>query len=257
MTEIKIGLISELKNKKKYLNFISFKKIKIKIENLNNYNAKIICAIIPYTYEKISKLTAEKREGILKNIAKLFKFYEVNDIIYERKLKELFTEQKFPGDFKVVMGDKIFRRLIPDTIKKIMKTRKMTNLNTRLGISDNSMSFITEYLIKKLCYDSKQMKIYTRNIKKANTIEEKILEETGLPLQIFSSSDKYFDKSDIFIDVDENKIKFKDALIDKIEYELEIPGYDIDTADLAECLSLSPNEIKIKYLSGDREIFSF
>jgi hypothetical protein len=250
-------LISELNCGASFFHKI-FGRVLVKIVDLPGFNATIYAVVLPFNASELEKMPVKRRAKFLNKALRIFKKNDIKSIIYTREVKKIFSGQSIPTKyqgFSVFTGKGVFHEFVPEAVRRIMNRKNMSNLNMRLGISDRAMSIVTEYLVKNLCYDSKYIKIYTENLNKANELEDKVYNETGLALQISPLENRDLYKSDIFIDVDELKIRMgRDLSVDGfVPVNVSVPGFDIDPMDLVECLGLRLGDIKIKCLtSGDK-----
>ena len=168
-----------------------------------------------------------KLEDILKRRFKEQEnIYLVSNELKESKINLIMDEQ----NVKYITEEKIKKYLIFDILKYILKLNNKELSDLELTILVNNTSNINMYLMEELAKQIKSLKIVSLNIHKFRTLEEKLYNDYGIPIQFSNSYRKSLEKSKFIINLDFN--------------EFEINEYEIfDKAIIINCIK---DNIKIK-----------
>ena len=254
---IKFGVISERKEngvrESKLKSFFKRGKVSASVLHLPDLDAEALIVTLPLTAEKMQNTGEEKLRKVLVLALKELKMWGVTRAVFTRELKQVYSTDVSGAGVQIVTGEQAFYRLIPQAVKRVNAILNKEKLSSKLGISDRGMSKITEYLIDKLCFDSKYISVYTDNLPAAAALREEVFDRTGLTIDVANTLD-VSNNPDIMIDVDKRKVRVgRDFFVDGFEVDAEIEGYDVDSLELAECLGLK--EVKIKYLrNGNKRL---
>ena len=112
------------------------------------------------------------------NIEKIFKKEGVEKAVYT---KEVATRNPIT-DIEFTDGRSLFKKLLPDITKKVIKIAGIDKQNSLLAIIDNQLDGEIETLIEKLYGDFKHIILITDNTVRAKEIAEKALDEYGLTI---------------------------------------------------------------------------
>lgn len=170
------------------------------------------------------KYSEAKLKKILNNNLK----YPQNKYLISNKLKEN-NACKIMRELnqECITEEKIKKYLIFETIKYIYN-KELCDLEITLLV--NNTSSLNMYLIEQLATKVKTLKIVSLNIKKFKSLEEKLYNEYGIPIQFSNNYRKSLEKSKLIINFDFS--------------EFEINEYEIfNNAIIINCIK---DNIKIK-----------
>lgn len=111
-----------------------------------------------------------------KNCSRIFYKTKVCDIVL------LTNCEILENDFNVVDGNLTFFRMIPDYVRKLVKSM---GKDTSVALLDKNLSTDACILLKKLCDICKNVKIVTENEKKAKTVCEDMMKNYGIVTDYF------------------------------------------------------------------------
>jgi len=246
---------------------------------LNEFDADVLFVFLPITAEKLNDLSEAKLRKLMLSAFKELKLWNVTRAILTRAVKSAYAPvgTTAPGrpfnidgrpsnidgrppqndaehmGIQIVTGEQAFYRLIPQAVQRAYPMLNTEKLKSKLGISDRGMSKITEYLIDRLCFDSKYISVYTDNLRAAAVLRDEVFDRTGLTIGV-GLLNAANNNTDVFIDVDRRKIRIgRDIFVDGFEADIGLEGYDVDSLELCECFGLK--DIKIKYLrNGNKRL---
>lgn len=114
------------------------------------------------------------------NIEKIFKREGVETAVCTKSA----ANQKSFVSIELADGVNLFRSLLPDIIKKVIKIAGIDKQNSTLAIIDEQLEREAEILIEKLYGDFKYIILITNNTARAKEICRKALDEYGLTIEI-------------------------------------------------------------------------
>jgi len=157
-----IGVIAseaERKSKEKWYEF--WKRDKAEYFYIENYDLSLV---ITYTSQNIDKIF--KREG-------------VENAVFTK----LASSQKSFEEINIANGINLFKSLLSDITKKVIKIAGINRQSSSLVIIDEQLSSEAESLIERLYGDFKYITLVTDNTTRASEISKKALDEYGLTIE--------------------------------------------------------------------------
>lgn len=190
---------------------------------------KKICFIYKNIFNVVTKKNIESSEIWVLPIKEKYseaKFKKIlnNNLKYLQKKYLISNKLKENNAYKImrelnqeyITEEKIKKYLIFETIKYIYN-KELCDLEITLLV--NNTSSLNMYLIEKLATKVKTLKIVSLNISKFKSLEEKLYNEYGIPIQFSNNYRKSLEKSKLIINFDFSEFEineyeiFNDAII--------------------------------------------
>jgi len=227
-----IGVVTEAKDKNILQRIFKFLNVKI-IETEEN-PFKLVMVSIPYSKQKLEKVSLRRISQLLKKSVKKARKSGAEKVIWSQPIMRLMCEKglEMPEAF-LSDGKLFFLRLAPACIRQTAAETGEKLIYQSVCISDSKMDRISEYLLRELCYDTKRMTVVTQNRDRAERFCEAFFEESGLWVEVRSDLPK---QAGILIDVDGGFIRFGNALyIRDIDFGYKLFECDVKSIDIAAC----------------------
>lgn len=151
-------------------------------------------------------LNSESSGSLLKDFVKRFKYkilpvaeYGFNFVVVrdDQNCSRIFnkngvenvvimTDADVEGcDFKIINGDIVYKRMMPEIVRKTLKSR---GRESTIAIVDKNLSVDCSILVDKLCEICNSAVIVTENTKMAEKISEKLMEQYGAVVEVTDGS---------------------------------------------------------------------
>lgn len=231
-----IGIVTEAKDKTRNQFLTRFFKIYSKawIKNMSNPFDSLVL-ILPYSKKRLANMSGRR---LLKTIEKAVAYMKkcgADKVVVSDFLCGVLTAKSIACEaFGQGKTKKLFLTLAPECVRKTAELIGLDLLNASICISDTKMDRISEYLIRTLCYDTKNLTVITQNTLAAEKFCEAFFDETGLYVGIRETASRLFD---VFIDVDEGLIRFgRDIFVRDVDFKYDFDGYKVKSLAAAACL---------------------
>ena len=169
------------------------------------------------------------------NIEKIFKKEGVENAVCTKSA----ANQKSFVTVELSDGINLFKNLLPDITKKVLKIAGIDKVSSTLAIIDEQLDGKVEVLIEKLYGDFKYIILITNNTARAREISKKALEEYGLTIEIVGINTRA--NCDIAIKIGSGSAKLPKhtILIDaSCEHNKTNKNLTINWVDLSKTISL-------------------
>lgn len=230
-----IGIVSEYTGEKKkfYL-----KKYVTEIISDERNPFEFTAVRLPYTADRIIKMTEKRRMLLVKKAVILLKKAGISHIVLTNGLKKYSNEiMAVCGGISVADGRKEFYKYIPDAVRIAAKKCSIELLDAKVCISTIRADRITEYLLRELCYDIKNLTVCTEDAENAKMLCRDFSEETGFFPKITSAVQNSPNKADVLIDLDNNRVRIgRNVVIDGVEFDFNLNDFEVNMLDIALCL---------------------
>lgn len=245
---MKIGIITTPKAYKRRF-FLSgiFGKIKVEEVKSSANPFELVVGVLPISREKLKKMTARKMERLLLNAKDRLRRFGAENIVYTDFIKNLCCEKGILRDVTSDdSGDKLFLTMIPRCIRETAKKCGMNLLDTSVCIRTDKAGRISEYLMRSLCFDTKNMLLCTKNKETAQKICDTFFEETGLLVRNIGFDEK---PGEIVIDIEKRYVSFgKDLYVNAVDMGFDLDGYSVKHQEIAAFLKgYKPDSPEWKY----------
>ncbi len=232
-----IGLVSEPKDYTRKILIKGLLGIEIRDRIISEQNPfELEVGILPFSKKRMDRMSPQRfTDKILKVKKRLIK-HGAEKVIISRKIKNLCEAKGIRiNELSDVDGKKLFLRLIPFCLREITKKCGIDLMSKPVCIRDTEMDRISEYLMRALCFDVKNLIVCTKNTERAYAVCEAFYDETGFWVHV---ADDAFCSAAITIDVDNALLSVgRELCICEAEFGYELEGYDASHTDLAVCLS--------------------
>ena len=251
---MKIGILSECQRQSESGRRVPFWKkpsctIEVIDEERNGF--ELIAVQLPYTLEQLEVLSEKKRRAALYHACDILLSHNISKAVYTAGMKRLFS----PSDawnIRILQRGELFSRFMPDLVRCLTKKYRLDRLSARLGISDAGLSYVTQRLMCELCFDARYIQLYTSELVRGEDLSERFSDEFGIPVTVAQAGGSV--RCDILIDLDRQKLRIgRDLVVDGLELDFEVGGYDVDTMEIGNGLDIPPGTDRIRYcISGKK-----
>lgn len=245
---MKVGLVTQPRT---YTGRIFLKRIlgiRIKEEIKSALNPfDLVVGIVPFSEYRLKKMKGSRLETVIRKQQLYLSGCDVKKFVYSDFLKGLCKEKRVlldeVGD---EAGNAVFLKLSPICVRHTAKKCGMDLMNALVCIRDVKAGRISEYLMRELCFDTKNLVLCTQNKEHAENICEEFFEETGF---LVNTLDYCIPKADICIDVDLGEISFgPDLYVRTLDMGFELNGHEVRHTEIAACLpEMWTSEIRWRY----------
>lgn len=231
-----IGIVSEYTGENQKV--FCFKKSVKEIISDEHNPFELTAIRLPYTVDRIEKMTEKRRISLMKKAVLRLKKSGVNQIVLTDGLKQYRNEIMAVCDgISVAEGRKEFYKYIPDAVRVAAKKCSIELLDAKVCISTIRADRITEYLLRKLCYDIKNLTVCTEDTEKAKMLCREFSEETGFFPKITAAVQNSPNRADVLIDLDNARVRIgRNVVIDGVEFDFNLNGFEVNMLDVALCL---------------------
>ena len=238
---MRIGIICECQRKRLF-----FRRMRV-IRLIHPRGFEVTAAELGVSAERLEKLRERRPKKfvkILRRAERVFISDCIKNVVVENSLKSALDGFSF-GCVSIARGESEFYRFLPQIIKRHKEERELGD-RISLGIRAFDADRRAEFLIDALYREFKSIDIYLKNPHSDNAqwLSERVFDETGLLLGIFgerTASAEY----DVFADLQSNRLRIgQDTLINKIELDVDLLGFDINSMDLSAAAEMKKCGIK-------------
>lgn len=232
-----IGIVSEYTGENQKI-FCLKKSIKEIITDGNN-PFELTTVRLPYTADRIKKMTGKCRILLIKKAVVFLKKSGVSHIVLTDFLKKYSNEITVVcGGIPIADGRKEFYKYIPDAVRIAAKKCSIELLDAKVCISTIRADRITEYLLRELCYDIKNLTVCTEDTENAKMLCRGFSEETGFFPKITSTVQNSPNKAEVLIDLDNGRVRVgRNVVIDGVEFDFNLNDFEVNMLDIAFCLT--------------------
>ncbi len=245
---VSIGLITErLTKERKYI----FEGCKKKVIYSDKNPFELIVGEIPFSRERMPSVKERVLVRYVKKAEKLLKGNGAESIVLSDNIKgSLVDWERFERNTQQKRD--IFLHTVPHAIRQFAPGCGVDLMEARVCIRDSKMDRISEYLMRELCYDIKNLVICTQNEKDGADLCEQFCDETGMPIKICKNISH--GAVDVFIDVDNGFVRIgRDIVIDGIKLDFDLGGYAADSLEIASYIKdFNPVGKVEKYFSNKK-----
>lgn len=241
-----------IKKKRRISN--KLKKLIYLIKNIFNIitlkNEELNICVLPFK----EKVSLRKLDKIIKKISKNkyllnSKFVICNDLIKVdiKERLDMYKLSYFDGNkIKQMLTFKILE-YINDLQKKEANTREIT-------ILCNEYSEVNQFIINKLAFEYKVVRIVSKKIYQFKKLEEILYNENGIAIQLSNSYKKSLKKTDLILNLDFNTQELN-------EYEINLSAIIVNIGNKVKIKSklfngIIINSCKIKFSENIRQLFT-
>ena len=196
-------------------------------KNINNINIWIL----PY----MKDISLKKLEKIMR---KEFMNKEVKLILSSNLKKKDIIDIFDKYNVQYISGNLAKRELLFKVMSYINKLQKKKQNEREITILTNEIIEENINLITRIAFESKSIKIVSKNINKYKNLEEKLYNENGIAIQFSNSYRKSLKNSDIIINLDFTEVEIN-------EYEINSNAIIINTENRLRIKAKSFNGILI------------
>ncbi len=225
---VSIGLITERLTKERKCIFEGCKK-KVIYSDKNPF--ELIVAEIPFSKERMSSMKEKVLMRYAKKAEKLLKKSGTEAIVLSDNIKGSLVDW---GNFEKNIQQKrdIFLHTVPHAIRRFAPECGVDLMEAKVCIRDSKMDRISEYLMRELCYDIRNLIICTQNEKNGADLCEQFCDETGMPIKICRNIS--YGAVDVFIDVDNGFVRIgRDIVVDGIKLDFDLGGFRADSLEIS------------------------
>ncbi len=249
---MKIGIIATPKAYKRRFFLWEILKI-IKIEEIKSAANpfELIMGVIPLSDVRLKKMSPQKAERLLLNAKDRLKRFGAEKVLYTDFIKNVCREKGILRDMTTDdSGDKLFLMLMPRCIRETAKKCGMNLLETSVCIRTDKAGRISEYLMKSLCFDTKNIVMCTKNKEHAQKNCDSFFEETGLLVRNIGFNEV---PNGIVIDTEKRSVSFgRDLYVNEVDMGFNLDGYIVKHREIAAILKgYKPDNLKWKYSYSD------
>lgn len=256
---MRIGIVSEcIREEEKALKRFWIRKyVTETISDINN-PFEVVVLKLPYTLEKIRTMSGKRRASVFRKTVGFLEKEAVDSVVLSNGLKDYQNEiacicQKF----SVADGFKLFYKFVPDAVRRISDRCSLKLLDAKVCISSMQEDRITEYLVREMCYDIKNLTICTNDVKRVKLFCDDFAKETGFFPRVVDINNCASRKvADIFVDIDENKVRIgRNVVIDGVNFDFKLNGYPVNMLDIVACLKeIDVSDRVISYNCGKNKL---
>ena len=195
-----------------------------------------LAAILPYKTKSLQKMSASKlNRRLCQGYSKLCTL-GAEKIVLAKEIKQIISEKNITLPFIPAKNEKqLFFRYVPAALRKTAEKCGINLLEAFICIRDSKMDRITEYLIRELCYDIKNLTVETQNIPRAKVFCDRFFEETGFSVNLSATTPRNFD---VLINADNCYFQIGQTLsVSEFDFGYELYGFDVASIDIADFLN--------------------
>lgn len=231
-----IGLVSEPKvyTRKILIRGMLGLSVSDKVTNAENpFDLEV--GILPFSRRQMDKMSARSLSARIIKLKKRLIHKGAQQVLISRGLKKLCDGKGIVlEELSDINGKNLFLRLAPFCIRELSKKCGIDLMKKPVCIRDAEMDRISEYLMRALCFDVKNLTICTKSKGRALRICEAFYDETGFLVRVADSLPK---DAAITIDVDRCALLIgRDLCVTEAEFGYNLGGYDVSHTDVAVCL---------------------
>ncbi len=245
-----IGIVSERTDEKTC--FATFVKETI----FDEHNPFGIVAIrLSHTAEKLEKFTSKRRTAIIRKAIRRLEKADVHHIVFSESLRK-YKHELMCEDVFVANGENIFYKFVPDAVRKAAHRCSVNLLASKVCITAAGQDRITEYLMREMCYDIKNLTVFTDDTERTQRMCESFAEDTGLFPQTSDIKNSASKNADVLIDLDRHRVRVgRNVVIDGVEFDFKLNGYSVNMLDIAACLGdVDLSDRVISYKCGKNKL---
>lgn len=240
---MKIGIICGCQRKRLFF-------ARMRVRRLTHPRGFEVAAVeLGVSAERLGRLKRRRPKRfvkILRRAERVFISEHIKNVVVENPLKPVLGGFAF-NCVSAVRGESEFYRFLPRIIGRYKREQLLGN-GSALGIRGFDADRRVEFLIDLLYREFKSIDIYIKNAESAaaEELSERVFDETGLLLGMFGEHGEYdTSRYDVFVDLQNNRLRLgRDTLVNKVELDLDLLGFDISSADLFAAAELKNCEVK-------------
>lgn len=231
-----IGLLSETKDnetaKHFLMRFLGKSKYEIYANEANPFEMGVLC--LPYTEKQLVKLRPLRLEMVIDNATRQLKVRGAERIVLSEPLYNACRSAGLAAyEPQRTERRRVFFELVPELVRKAADDCGLNTLEALICINDLKMGGVGERLIRALCYDTKRLVLCTQMRMKAERFCEEFYDDTGLSVSV---SDRYVNKTDILIDIDNDLLRIgKDLYVVGADFGFDFGDYRVNPLDAVAC----------------------
>lgn len=245
---MKLGLVTQPKTYTGRIFLKSILGIAIKEEIKHPSNPfELKVGILPFSEAMLNRMPPRRLEKVIKKQQIRLKRCGVEKIVYSDFLKKICGEKTILKEYvDDNCGNILFLKLLPIFIRQTAEKIGIDLINATICIRDSKAGRISEYLMRELCFDTKNLEVCTRERVRFEAVCDRFYEETGLLVKVL---DWDMVTADVCIDVDLLELRFgRDLFVRTIDMGFDLDGYVVRHRDIAACLDkFEPDKIKCCY----------
>ncbi len=193
----------------------------------------LIVAELPYSSDKLAEINSEKRKKLIQKAEKILRRNETEKILIANELK----------DCPFGIAD-VFFRFAPCVVRLVAERFKV-DFPVNLYIKQKTPDKRTEFIIRKMIYDTAGIGIVSDNFAVSREIAERIMAEFGAYTEIYGYETNPSDGITVFPDSGEIMVLGKWKL-ENFTAEIETYGYGVDSIELYQARNNDFDKIVIK-----------
>ncbi|MBQ9756970.1 MAG: hypothetical protein IJW15_00950 [Clostridia bacterium] len=243
----RIGIV-DLRQKKCRMRI--FRRYQKEMVNAPQNPFEIVAIRLPYDKTQFDRLKQKKKQKVFEKAKKKLAAEEIYEIIFSKGLKEHCDEKSL----NLARRKQIFLNMVPGCIKWISRKYGIKLPVDEICIKNTQMDRINGYFLNEICYDAVKIRLCTEDIENAKDVCERFYDETGLFVKVAKSPEP--GDADILIDADGPFVKIgTDLMIDGVELDISLGGYDVDCLDIAACVkNVDFRKRILSYFSGKKKL---
>lgn len=245
-----IGFITQQQTKPKKHFFRGYTK-EVFLSEKNPF--ALVAVTIPCMAEDIPKIKEKKLGKLVQKAQGLLEEAGAKKIVFSRTLRP-FAGKIVDSDWLEAAKKEVFLRTAEDCVRRFAPECGINLLAAKVCIRDSEMGRISENLMRRLCFDVKNLTLCTPKTEYARELCDSFCDEMGMYVSVTSAISE--NAADVLVDVDGAYVKFGRALVvDGVEPDFDTGGYDVETVDFAACLDGQVGSERIlSYLSGKKKL---
>lgn len=191
---------------------------------------------LPYTADEFPRQKRKKQVAAVRRAYDYLIEHGAEYIFFTEKLgycREFFSDSE---KLRFADGRECFFGIIPQVVRTAAKMCGIDLMCARVGIRDGGMDRITENLVRAMCFDVKNLSIFTNNPEHIQDFCGELFEETGFLPRVEKDSGAEY-RVDVFIDLARRCVRVgRDIVIDRVKFDFDLNGLDVDTMGIAVCV---------------------
>lgn len=240
---MRIGIICGCQRKRRF-----FTRMRVK-ELTHPRGFEVTAVELGVSAERLERLKRRRPKRfvkILRRAERVFISECVKNVVAENPLKPALDGFAF-NCVSAARGESEFYRFLPQIIARYKREHSLGG-GSALGIRGFDADRRIEFLVDLLYREFKSIDIYIENAGSAaaEALSERVFDETGLLLGIFGERGEYdTSRYDVFVDLRNNRLRLgRNTLVNKIELDIDLLGFDIEPADLFAAAELKNCGVK-------------
>ena len=244
-----IGILSVRKEKAGLLRKVFFP---VSVKDRFQTEVCVIVAELAFTADEIQCMTEKRRAMLNIRAVQFLKKSGADEVIYTKSCTAAFGVK----EERMYTGEGIPKERFAECLDFAMSKIGIDSIKQSVYIRDSKMTAINYGILEVICQKVRYINLLTENTEEAENIGERLYKEYGVYPEIQSIDCKIPASAVIAADADKGIIRIgQNYIIDGIERELDLHGYDVDVNAALECMGEEKDKLSFKsWLSGKKRL---